>query len=374
MEGRPQDRSRRRRLLPRRPRPPAADAARPGGRHRPQDGQLRVVRRRRRAAAGASSATRSTSPPPASASSSTRSRPATVRVLATSGEKRIDARRRPDPQGVRHRPGLHQLARHRGPSRHHRRRQGSAWIDAFDEDARQPGVEGRAEAKHGWTDAFLTGDEFGTFLTEQDKRVADILTDAGAGMSAVAVTVLDGSQGRAELGVALLLGGGRRGRPRRRRSAWTPRTADADPVGPQAVPDRRRPSCCSSAPSCSPSTCCAAATARPRAARTSTSTAPTDWRIVLPAAGGLRRQRAAHRPLGWVDLRRDAVLRLRPSRSAAGTYVRDLLISVALVAGHLLRLLPRPRHPPARRHPGRGPLMDVWSSLHRRLRHRADAR
>ena len=37
--------------------------------------------------------------------------------------------------------------------------------------------------KHGWTDAFLTGDEFGTFLTEQDKRVADVLTKLGPGMS-----------------------------------------------------------------------------------------------------------------------------------------------------------------------------------------------
>lgn len=33
--------------------------------------------------------------------------------------------------------------------------------------------------KHGWTNAFVTGDEFGTFLTEQDKAVADILTGLG---------------------------------------------------------------------------------------------------------------------------------------------------------------------------------------------------
>ncbi|MGW6198023.1 Bug family tripartite tricarboxylate transporter substrate binding protein [Kribbella sp. NPDC055110] len=33
--------------------------------------------------------------------------------------------------------------------------------------------------KHGWTDAFVTGDEFGTFLTEQDKAVAEILTKLG---------------------------------------------------------------------------------------------------------------------------------------------------------------------------------------------------
>ncbi|MFC7531946.1 Bug family tripartite tricarboxylate transporter substrate binding protein [Actinoplanes sp. GCM10030250] len=33
--------------------------------------------------------------------------------------------------------------------------------------------------KHGWTDAFVTGEQFGTFLTEQDKAVADILTGLG---------------------------------------------------------------------------------------------------------------------------------------------------------------------------------------------------
>lgn len=33
--------------------------------------------------------------------------------------------------------------------------------------------------KRGWTDAFITGDEFGTFLKEQDKSVADLLTELG---------------------------------------------------------------------------------------------------------------------------------------------------------------------------------------------------
>ena len=35
------------------------------------------------------------------------------------------------------------------------------------------------EAKRGWTDAFQTGDEFGTFLKEQDTSVADILKELG---------------------------------------------------------------------------------------------------------------------------------------------------------------------------------------------------
>ncbi|WP_115790116.1 Bug family tripartite tricarboxylate transporter substrate binding protein [Arthrobacter silvisoli] len=32
---------------------------------------------------------------------------------------------------------------------------------------------------HGWTDAFITGEEFSTFLKEQDTRVADVLTKLG---------------------------------------------------------------------------------------------------------------------------------------------------------------------------------------------------
>jgi putative tricarboxylic transport membrane protein len=43
------------------------------------------------------------------------------------------------------------------------------------------GTEGWKEAlkTHSWTDAFITGDEFKSFLTDQDKRVADVLTKLG---------------------------------------------------------------------------------------------------------------------------------------------------------------------------------------------------
>ena len=37
--------------------------------------------------------------------------------------------------------------------------------------------------KNGWTDAFLTGDEFATYLNDQTKRVEDVLNEAGPGMS-----------------------------------------------------------------------------------------------------------------------------------------------------------------------------------------------
>lgn len=52
------------------------------------------------------------------------------------------------------------------------------WIDALtkvhDSDAWKAEL-----AKRGWTDAFVTGEAFSTFLTEQDKAVADILTGLG---------------------------------------------------------------------------------------------------------------------------------------------------------------------------------------------------
>jgi putative tricarboxylic transport membrane protein len=52
------------------------------------------------------------------------------------------------------------------------------WIDALTK--MHDSAEWKAElTKRGWTDAFVTGDAFGTFLTEQDKAVADVLTQLG---------------------------------------------------------------------------------------------------------------------------------------------------------------------------------------------------
>jgi putative tricarboxylic transport membrane protein len=52
------------------------------------------------------------------------------------------------------------------------------WIDVLtkvhDSDAWKAEL-----TKRGWTDAFVTGEAFATFLTEQDKAVADILTGLG---------------------------------------------------------------------------------------------------------------------------------------------------------------------------------------------------
>ena len=33
--------------------------------------------------------------------------------------------------------------------------------------------------KNGWTDAFVAGDEFGTYMDDQTKRVEDVLTTLG---------------------------------------------------------------------------------------------------------------------------------------------------------------------------------------------------
>ncbi|MEU5937799.1 tripartite tricarboxylate transporter substrate binding protein [Micromonospora sp. NPDC047548] len=52
------------------------------------------------------------------------------------------------------------------------------WIDVLTK--MHESAEWKAElTKRGWTDAFITGDEFATFLTEQDKSVADLLSQLG---------------------------------------------------------------------------------------------------------------------------------------------------------------------------------------------------
>ncbi|MEU4423287.1 tripartite tricarboxylate transporter substrate binding protein [Actinoplanes sp. NPDC024001] len=101
-----------------------------------------------------------------------------VRVLAVTGEQRIDA--------VKDVPTLKEsgidlvFTNWRGivapPEITDADRQ--TWIDAL---TRMHGTEAwKAElAKHGWTDAFVTGEQFATFLAEQDKSVADLLTGLG---------------------------------------------------------------------------------------------------------------------------------------------------------------------------------------------------
>jgi putative tricarboxylic transport membrane protein len=56
--------------------------------------------------------------------------------------------------------------------------QKTAWIDAL--TTMHESKEWKAElTKRGWTDAFVTGDEFGTYLKDQDKSVAGLLAELG---------------------------------------------------------------------------------------------------------------------------------------------------------------------------------------------------
>ncbi|MFE6171955.1 Bug family tripartite tricarboxylate transporter substrate binding protein [Streptomyces sp. NPDC056464] len=56
--------------------------------------------------------------------------------------------------------------------------QQKSWVDSL--TTMHDSKEWQAQLeKNGWVDAFAAGDEFGTFLTEQDKAVADLLAELG---------------------------------------------------------------------------------------------------------------------------------------------------------------------------------------------------
>lgn len=101
-----------------------------------------------------------------------------VRVLATTGDKRIASL--PDVKTLKEQdvdltftnwrgivapPGITDAQKAR-------------WVKVFDAMHATQGWKDEL-AKNGWTDAYLSGDEFTTFLTAQDKRVADVLTTLG---------------------------------------------------------------------------------------------------------------------------------------------------------------------------------------------------
>lgn len=100
-----------------------------------------------------------------------------IRVLATSGEQRLENVDAPtlkesgidlvftNWRGLVAPPGLTDSDRTRLVDALQKMHDSDGWKQALD--------------KNGWTDAFITGDEFGSFLEEQDKRVADVLSDLG---------------------------------------------------------------------------------------------------------------------------------------------------------------------------------------------------
>jgi len=58
--------------------------------------------------------------------------------------------------------------------------QQAQWVKVFDK--MHATKEWKAAlTKNGWTDAYASGAQFSTFLTEQDKRFADVLTALGLG-------------------------------------------------------------------------------------------------------------------------------------------------------------------------------------------------
>jgi putative tricarboxylic transport membrane protein len=100
-----------------------------------------------------------------------------VRVLATSGDKRLDGVDAPtlkesgidlvfsNWRGVVAPPGISDADKASLIAALEKMHASAAWKETL--------------KTRGWTDAFLTGDAFKTFLTEQDKRVADVLTKLG---------------------------------------------------------------------------------------------------------------------------------------------------------------------------------------------------
>ena len=101
-----------------------------------------------------------------------------VRVLAVTSEKPIDALKEAPTlkssgidlvftnwRGIVAPPGISD-------------EQTKVWVDSLTKmhDSQQWKT---ALTKNGWTDAFITGDEFKTYLTEQDKSVADLLAELG---------------------------------------------------------------------------------------------------------------------------------------------------------------------------------------------------
>ncbi|MGH4002007.1 MAG: Bug family tripartite tricarboxylate transporter substrate binding protein, partial [Pseudonocardiaceae bacterium] len=100
-----------------------------------------------------------------------------VRVLATSGEQRLDGVDAPtlkesridlvftNWRGLVAPPGIADADR-------------AALIRALEQMHATPAWQ-QALARNGWSDAFLTGTEFASFLIEQDKHVADVLNRLG---------------------------------------------------------------------------------------------------------------------------------------------------------------------------------------------------
>lgn len=100
-----------------------------------------------------------------------------VRVLATSGAQRLEGVDAPtlkesgidlvftNWRGIVAPPGIDEASK-------------AKWISALDQMHASQGWKDALKT-NGWTDAYIKGDEFGTFLKEQDAAVADVLKKLG---------------------------------------------------------------------------------------------------------------------------------------------------------------------------------------------------
>ncbi|MFC7847481.1 Bug family tripartite tricarboxylate transporter substrate binding protein [Arthrobacter sp. NPDC057388] len=100
-----------------------------------------------------------------------------IRVLATSGEKRLEGVDAPtlkesnidlvftNWRGIVAPPGVSDADRDALIATLQKMHESASWKETL--------------KTRGWTDAFITGDEFKSFLADQDKRVADVLTKLG---------------------------------------------------------------------------------------------------------------------------------------------------------------------------------------------------
>ncbi len=263
-----------------------------------------------------------------------------MRALAVSGAERGRGLRRADHHRGRLRRGAHQLARHRRPGGPERGRRAGA--DRRRHRRCTTARRGRPRwTKNGWDDAFLPGDEFAAFLTEEKTRVvrrarprsgwsdrrADVRTATGG-------SAAGGRRGRspraaggqAELGLAALLVA--LGAYLLVETAADRRPGERELRRPALLPDGRRRRC----------SCLVGSVARRRRParrprrhggrrRTSTSAAPSDWKTLGPAVGRLPRATPrCSSVLGFALAGAAALLRRRRRPSAAAAWARDAAI------------------------------------------------
>ena len=219
------------------------------------------------------------------------------------------------------------------------------WVDAItemhDSEAWKKALEDQ-----GWTDAFLTGDEFGDFLTEESERVESRHELSWAWHEPAAPGARPGSRAAPSSEWPCSSA-----RSASSSSFDAPRCRTAGSPGRPGRPGGRARSwsaaCWSSCAVFLAVDVLRGGRGEPRAARTSSSPRRSDWRTVLHAGGGVPRQRPADRAARLAHLRRDPVLGLGLRARQPALRPRRRHRARAVVR-HLVPVRRRPRHLPAR--------------------------